>query len=284
MQKNIKFIYSALIITVIGTGMAFCLLFYIKTVDADTQDVLVTTQKYNNLWEGKWVRQDSTNFDNAVLTITNVTNKTFDFELHAFNGNLGNIGSEDESTKTKAVIDGRTATFVSNNSEFNNTNNPCKLVFTREKEGWLSIEESGCDYFKGNAVWFGGEYGRNRSIIKFTTKSTNVFVDKPGAYREFMKLVGDDLTKFDQTVGTEQDDHDNILDADYGIFFMPHNAMTTSVIAIGQNNKIWAALRVWDDKKDKELIYYYTNVSEYKNKIPDIIARWNEKNLEVVYK
>ncbi len=283
MQTNIKFIYSILIITVIGTGLAFCLLFYINAVDAETESDLAVTQKYSNLWEGKWVRQDSTNFDNSILTITNVTAKSFDFEIHAFNGNFGDISFVDQNGKTKgtkAFIDGKTATFVSSDD----LDSSCKLVFKREKEGWLNITESGCDYFKGNAVWFGGDYGKNRTVIKFTTKSTNVFASKPGAYREFMNLVGNDLKKFDQTVGVEQNDYDESLQADYGIFFMPHNAMATSAIMIGPNNKMWAALRDWDDKNNKEVVYYYTNVADSKNKVPEIITKWNSENLKVIYK
>ncbi len=285
MKKPIKFIYALLIITIIGSG--FSLWIINKNNNPEIISAILKKDKnYNNPWEGEWVRIDSTNFDQSILEISNVTEEGFNFSIEAVNGNMGSIGVNMEEGKDEPVtafINGNTAKFTYKFDEEFDEEKPCIVNFAQLQEGVLEVNESGCDYFKGNAVYFGGNYKRGGSILEITTKSTDLFSGKEEAYKEFTKLVGAYIKDFDGTVGIEWEDYDEALKADIGNFFVPHNAMTKSIIIIGPNNKIWAAFSNWPEGEDDMVIQYFTNVPEYKNKIPTKIKEWNNDNYKVIY-
>lgn len=105
------------------------------------------------------------------MDILDVNDETFNFNLVADNGNHGEISEIGENSNKPpfikvATIKGPIAIFVERKEDKLNPGKPCSLTFTQLKEGWLHIDESNCDVYKGNGIYFKGDYERGGSIMQ----------------------------------------------------------------------------------------------------------------------
>ena len=276
MHYSKKNLYISIIVAIMAVSSLFFFLFQTQKehnfLSVKTEN---PTQKTpTNLWNGIWVLKGSTNFYNSVLTISSSTDRSFNFTIEAFNGNLGSVGATEEGGSiARAIIKGDSAVYVSGKEDSDPiSNSPCHLTFTFKKENVISIREEYCGYFEGANLSFDGDYEKDGAIKELTVKTANLFSGKPEAYNAFAKLVGTYADLFDGTVGYEDDFHDTTASFDIGSFAMPNNAIMGSIIMIGADNEIIAA--VTDYKNEEFIVRYFTNVPEYKHKLPQRIKEW----------
>jgi hypothetical protein len=187
-NKSIKFIYAVLII--IFVGLFFVLLIIVNIKKRDNHEVVIKNSKkitaYTNAWEGSWVRKDSVDNDYSKLSITNVTDTTFDFNLvvvgnHGHDGEISYIGKNTnrEPFVKRANIENNIATFILSSTDGGVSSSisgkPCKLIFTQLKKDWLHVDESDCEAYRGNGIYFNGDYERGAAIAQLTTVNSIKF-------------------------------------------------------------------------------------------------------------
>lgn len=245
--------------------LIFCL-FISTQIFAQTKDIS------NNKWIGYWERQEHNN--KSMLTIKNVKNNSFEFELTAFSG------ANDGMIEGRAVFNNKTAVF--RESESGDT---CIISFKLITDKIITIEQKQGNCSTGLNVTYSGSYINKKKAIRIkerlTLKKLGVFKTF-GEDSTFQKLVGKNYPLFINSTQLqfEKDDLDNLdtkvtSSAVRGLFTIMEN-----IIMINSSKNIWAA--VIDDNK----VFYFTNRTDYKTKLPLTIEKWRSrfKEYQVIYK
>lgn len=226
----------------------------------------------SNIWLGK--RSTLNRQNKSVLEMTEIKNDSIKFSLFASSG--ANTGELDGF----AIVNQTTATFLDISE-----GDTCLITFKLRSDSSISVLQKLGTCFAGMGVYYTGEYINNEKIPKnpksVSLMDLDVFVNK-SQDSIFRNLVGADYALFVNStqLSKEVDDLDSLnayvqSAGVRGLFTIMEN-----IIMIDSANNIWAA--VIDNNK----VYYYTNATIFKDKLPKTIEIWRErfKENEVVFK
>ena len=213
-------------------------------------------------WNGIWIK--GKNHEITTLNISNCDENGFEFSLNgSYGGNLGELSG-------KAMITEKGEGFFSNAE-----NGFCELYFIRNKKGIL-IKAPSQECGAGMGVRYDGQY--KISSKKDDTEAELSFTGLGLAKNEGQAKLIENL------VGA---DKDLFLNSSHQIRNLPNDAETGAKvkssgvaglygemenIILLKGNQIWAA--VIDAEKGE--IHYYTNVDDWKQKLPPSIKTWAE--------
>lgn len=223
-------------------------------------------------WQGAWER--SARNEGATLTITQVTADSVHFSITAMYG--ANIG---ELEGVALLRDSVTAFF-----EQAMETDTCRLTFVRTGDSVIQVKEQQGTCFAGMGVGYEGNYyhpgdlRRPPAQAAETAKKEESLVelgllDNATVDAEFRALVKNDYALFTATTQSVSDEDD--LDSLHavvrtagipGLYTQMEN-----IVMVDTAQHIWAA--VLNDQK----VLYYSNHSEYLDKIPATIGHWLER-------
>lgn len=293
MKKSTKIFLGIILAVLVFVAGSFLMDLDFKNLKTASEDTAS-----NPLWEGTWVRLDSNNFDYSEIKISNVTAETFEFELYAKNGlNSGHWGNDEEGFglevgSTSLSINGLRAYYEDKSSTDtlgDGTIVPqchADFILSKDKQG-LHIDTN-CDFngYAGFGVSFVGDYRKDVEIEKLSIENSLLFSEEAQLYNSFKKLVGVYIEEFDATAMLEENsskEEGNLL---IGEFAVAHGfTLYESIIMVSPNGKIWAAMIGGDYVEEKRVVRYFTNVPEWKNKLPEEIEAWRQDFLDypVIY-
>ena len=240
---------------------------------------------------GTWIREDSNNFDNVTLTITNPTETGFTFALDAQSGaHSGTWSNYDQEKKLPVgtlVLSGRTAHYADDptdslyQNEDGTVNPPCTGDFVLSGDDAVLTFATNCsEIYAGFGVSFEGTFRKDVTIAQASIKDADVFAEYPGTYAAFAKLVGAHLDTFNQTIAMES--NDDYVDPELGdvsgsTFAVPH-AFTEleSIVITNSHDAVWAAVIDWDDADQQSIVRYFTTEPAWKDKLPKMITDWKQ--------
>lgn len=221
--------------------------------------------------DGTYVASGSNQFSYRTMKISKMTSTSFEFDINAQNGA--------DSEQINGTAFAEKAGFVFRDDEYKNK---CTLIFTYDKKV-LSLEDvdSNCAIaWAGYMVYFQDEYIKDGVVQQVSME--RFFEDKKD-FDLLKRLVGRNISLFEDTAGSGFDE--DIL----GIFnskvktFSVRGLHTIfeNIVMVSPDGKVFAA--VIDPEKD--VVLYFTNVFEYKNKLPERIESWRSgfKDKKVVY-
>ena len=253
-----------------------------------------------NDFTGVWIREDSNNFDNTVITISNQNMDGFTFAIDALSGAdsgmWGNYDSETKKLVGKFSLSTNAAHYTDNADDpiYKNDDGtidpPCTGDFTLSDDGsTLDLNTDCSNLYAGFGVDFSGTFRKDATVKTIQIKDGDLFGSRADAYTQFTSLVGKNLDLFNQTIALESSD--TVTDKElgtvtYSSYAVPH-AYTEleSIVVVGPHNSIWAAVIDWDSATESSLIRYFTTESKWKNKLPRIIGDWmaNFSDDRIVY-
>ena len=242
-----------------------------------TNTVIKVTDKS---WEGEWVLKGATQDYSGTLVIKNQTENSFFFSLDTFNGaHSGSINGEAKITGVRA------SSIV---GDANEKEYQCLVDFNKSA-GQIGIEttNSDCSYFRGARGFFAGDYEKN-VVAKERTLKDIVRVIGGGGPDEadphifkndneinvFQRLVGDNYVKLftdSFQLVFREDDAEKLNARVYTGGVTGLYTISEGIIIIGSPNRIWAAAI------DGDVVRYFTNVSDYTNRLPKTIEKWRER-------
>ncbi len=247
-------------------------------------------------WEGTWTLDDSNQFYNSQIIISNVQKDTFLFEMNAEAGaDVGELNNTDTENHVPTVfVSGTVAnitddTFGDNGYSYEDKTKQCILRLELQADKMVMSDGGGaCDYGAGFGVTYTGTYHRGADIAQRTLETSDFFVAHKDAYPVFKNLVGQYSQNFDNFAMAENDTPVPELHADSAEFWVAHAANTTSMIIVAPGNKIWAGVPDYHESKvhpslDDEVIRYFTNVPGYENKMPAVMQKWVPKEDKILY-
>lgn len=228
---------------------------------ASVQKETNETEAYS-VWNGIWIK--GKNHEITTINISNANENGFEFAINgSYGGNLGELSG-------KAMITEKGEGFFSNAE-----NGLCELYFIRNKKGIL-IKAPSQECGAGMGVRYDGQYKKGE--LKDESEPELSFlglglVKNETQARQIENLVGADKDLF--------------LNSSHQIRNLPNDAETGAKvkssgvaglygemenIILLKGNQIWAA--VIDAEKGE--IHYYTNVDDWKQKLPPSIKTWAE--------
>ena len=226
----------------------------------------------NKAWIGNWSRNIRQN--EASLEITKSANDSIEFNLSASSGgNTGELEGVARISNNIAkyyMIEGEDTCIIT--FEFNNSE-----IIVRQEKGNCGA---------GLGVTYDGNYSKfnkeDKEIPEDTTNliSLGIFQNEKED-KDFRNLVGSRYETFiNSTQLTYEDEDLDSLNAK--VFSSGVRGLYTfmeNIIMIDTLDNIWAA--VIDDNK----VYYYTNNSKFKSKLPLTIENWRKDfdKYEVIY-
>jgi hypothetical protein len=226
-------------------------------------------KKPDNRWAGKWERKVWQN--DADLEITNSMTDSFDFEIMAGSG--GNTGEN----SGQAAIKGNTARFVTADDI-----DTCIIEFELMGDTMIAVSQVKGNCGTGLGVTFSGEYYKSGKHPKKTAADEQPEILAEPANTLLRKLTGAAYTLFVNSTQLTQEEEDLdglharvISSGVRGLFTEMEN-----IIMIDSSKNIWAAV-ISDDT-----VLYFTNNSDYREKLPKTIDEWrsNFKDYPVIYK
>jgi hypothetical protein len=239
-----------------------------------------------SVWEGSWKNPLPNNV--GYLKIKMISKTKFRFEISSTSGaNMGDISGTATIKQSQAFFDdGKSA-----NNRTAAANSGCKLTFI-QKAKTIDIRQQGCAEYGGIGFMFSGAYLKgNPKTIEYNLVDLYILLNA-AVDAKFKSLVGKNYRQFVEAMmymTFADDDQDNFGAKVFsgcvrGI--CPYNA---AIIMFDKDSNFWAAF-IEIDNKSKAKINYFSNVGEWKNKMPKTIENWVEQqrkfneNLEVVYK
>ena len=221
----------------------------------------------------EFVRPGSDNFSAGILKIENIKLDSFDFNIQVIKN-----GVTEFIQGTAAVKDN--IGFYIDKKTNSNGKGPCELtfkfnghdVFVEDNHCYRNVDEYG--------HYFTNAYLRDGKIEQLSIER---FFENKKDFELLKKLVGSNIVLFEHTSEFELYDEPAELNTNLKMF----KANTTgylfgSIVMISPDGKIFAAVI----DPDKDIILYFTNVPEYKNKLPASIEDWRSefKDKNVKYK
>ena len=241
-----------------------------------TQPISVTPSSFVGIWGGG----DPFNYVSlVVIKDPQDASHHFLFTLKASSGaNTGEISSDTE-TPVEAILSG------GNHATFDDKQG-CVVSFTLTSSSTIEIVARGCDTYAGQGVSFDGTYEKN---AKPQVPSIESFFDdpqlmnSPSAFVVFKKLVGKDISTFNDTTDlmtTVDTDPADQPAKTYSFTVQGLGGIAESIVMIAPGNKIWTAVISPDGKS----VWYYTTEPADRKIPPQTIQDWNVSNLKVVDK
>ena len=223
---------------------------------------------------GMWIRDDSTNFTHATLTISNPGLRSFAFAVDASDGaDSGSWSNYDSETQSY------TGTMSRSGNVVHYVESECTADFVLSRDGMTLDVDTDCDRtYAGYGVSFSGTFHKNSTIKKVTMNATQIFATHSEAYSSFAKMVGKYLPLFEQTIANETyvtyQDHELGLVASSS-FVVPHaRTQVESIVILGPKDALWAAVIDWDEKTAKPSVLYFTNQKKWRASMPGMIGEW----------
>ena len=253
--------------------------------------VQVVTPPPTDDFTGTWTREDSNNFDNTVITISDQTATGFTFSMDAVSGADSGEWSNYDTDQKKMV---GTISFAPNVAHYTDdptnplyknddgtTNPACTGDFVLSATDTVLDLNTDCsELYAGFGVDFSGTFRKDAVVQQIQIKDSDLFSTRPDAYTQFATLVGKSLDLFNQTIAVE--DNETVTDKElgavtYSTYAVPH-AYTEleSMVVVGPRNSIWAAVIDNDATTNISSVRYFTTESKWKNKVPRIISDWME--------
>ena len=229
-----------------------------------TSTAIQDTKEESNYseWNGIWTK--GKNQENVTLNISNCDVNGFEFSLNgSYGGNLGELSG-------KAMITENGEGFYSSAE-----NGLCELYFVRNKKGIL-IKSPSQECGAGMGVRYDGQYkiGSKKDDTEAELSFNKLGLAKnEGQAKLIENLVGADkdlfLNSSHQTRNLPNDAETGAKVKSSGVAGL-YGEMENIILLKG--NQIWAA--VIDPEKSE--IHYFTNVDEWKQKMPASIKTWAE--------
>lgn len=218
-----------------------------------------------NRWDQTWMLDTDSPSVGGTLTFTG-TPPRLHFSISGYNG--GHLGDNEGDV----VLQGETAVYRDSDG--------CKLTFKREHDSIAVTEDSGplsCGEAMG--VSFDGKYltfAAANAKPSPDLVSLNV-LDNRSENDAARALLGADYDTLLSTinVGGDVDDLDR-LGAKVQSFFVRGLATSNAAIVMHRGNALWIGLLVIDAKNDVRM-RYYTNVPEWKKRVPKTILAWRDQ-------
>ena len=279
-SKNVKEIIIFFVATI-------AILFILVGVARQPKSVPVLVRQDTSLdsFVGTWVRDDSTNFTHAVLTISDPGLHTFKFAVNASDGvDSGSWSNYDDESKSY------TGTLAHDGNIVHYTESECSADFVLSRDSTTLDVDTNCDRaYAGYGVSFSGTFHKDAEIKKVTMSTTHIFAARPDAYQSFVQMTGKYLHLFNQTIASEA--YTTYKDHELGAvasssFFVPHaRTQVESIVIVGPKNELWAAVIDWDQKTVKPSVVYFTNQKKWRASMPGMIGEWTSSfgDYPVVY-
>jgi hypothetical protein len=262
MKQFKTLIYFLVISSVISCDESPKIGFYENTGSIKTSAQEKKEESSYSEWNGIWSK--GKNYVIVTLNISNSDENGFEFSLNgSYGGNLGELSG-------KAMITENGEGFYSNAD-----NGLCELFFVRNQKGIL-IKSPSQECGAGMGVRYDGQYkiSSKKDDREAELNFFNLGLAKNEAQAKLIEnLVGSDKDLF--------------LNSSHQIRNLPNDVETGAKvkssgvaglygemenIILLKGNQIWAA--VIDAENDE--IHYYTNVDEWKQKMPPSIKTWAE--------
>lgn len=223
----------------------------------------VILQKINwqtkNRWFGKWEIESSALCYGGTLSIKNVYDDSFDFNLTVIHGS--HIGDLDGKA---TIISSNEAQYIS--GEDYNEDGKCVITFTKFNDVIQVHENLGCRSFHGMRVMYDGDYKLKKDVFYNWIELNDVLLSKiydeltKKHFQEFLKCIcdiheEDNLDSFEAKVITT------------GVAGM--YTIYESILMYTKTNEVYGAF-LHDDGK----VYYFTSDIRYKNEKPKTIEKW----------
>ena len=210
---------------------------------------------------GKWTEVETTSIYGQWLTIQEITDVGFKFDLNAISGaHTGEINGF--------------AKFIQDVALFKSDENNCQLEFIPLDSESIKIETSGdCWYYGGMGISFGGKF--LRGIHEKTLSLIDWEILKTKAEDQaFRKLVGKEYKDFVERFQLSNEDNKDLDGLGTRVVTGGVRGMFTYMEAIlmdGPGDKIYAAML-----KD-ERVEYFTNDKAYARRLPKTIDAWRQR-------
>lgn len=226
-------------------------------------------------WRGNWFLNDV--WDGGQLIIGNVGEETFDFALSVVRSN--HIAEIDGT----ATLDGTKAYFQQ--KEY--LDEACQLTFEQYKGAILLEQNSStaaCGF--GMRAYVGATYEPEQKEIIPTLNYGNegeIFENKQlhDAFKKAIGGVNYEIFAFNMQLVEKLDKHPKdefAAEVKSGIVAGNPNYYE-AIILNNRRGDFWAATIDIEGEKEKEVVRYFTNVEDYRQKLPHTIDVWR-KNFE----
>ncbi|MBN2345890.1 MAG: hypothetical protein JXO51_05825 [Candidatus Aminicenantes bacterium] len=216
-------------------------------------------------WAGHWTRVGSTFQDHSKLVISDVSAKSFKFELNVQSG-----GHVDEFSGTASV--------TGNRAVFQDADRDCTLIFVLEDKTLALKTEGDCLLAMGCTIE--GAYRPDVASDEPTLWQRGVF-ESEAQEDTFLQLVGEEASMFEFSMQliAEEEDLDGFSARVRTGFVRGLAATMTAIVMIHPEGKIWAAVR------DNDEVRYFTNDPPCLRKLPKTIERWRQQfpELKIVF-
>lgn len=210
---------------------------------------------------GKWTETETTSIYGQWLTIKEVTDKGFKFDLNAFSG--AHTGEIDGFAK-----------FTPDGALFKSDENNCQLKFLPFDRERINIETSGdCWHYGGMGISFGGKFLRGVHKKVLSLLDLEVLTSR-GKDETFRKLVGPVYKEFVDRFQLSYYDNKDLDGLNTRVVTGAVRGMFTYMEAIlmdGPGDTVYAAI-LKDDR-----IEYYTNDKAYAKRLPKTIDAWRQR-------
>jgi hypothetical protein len=238
-----------------------------ETVSAQKKTIKKTVVAKRD-WSGDWTVPSR--FAASNLSVKMLSPKKFEFVLEAYNGaNAGEISGTAVIRGAKAFYDDRAAI------EKDAPRRGCRLTFTHEGDLIDVAATTECQYYAGNAVLFSERYQKNTMLTRESDfVYLKVFPDKKLDW-EFRLLTGRDYEKFLDSfhIVTEEENEEAFGAKIFSACVRGICSSNAAIVMFDETNRIWAAV-VYPEEGEKTTINYYTNVADWKDKMPKTIDAW----------
>lgn len=223
-------------------------------------------------WAGSWYLNDI--WDGGQLIIGNVGEETFDFALSVVRSN--HIAVIDGT----ATIDGKKAFF----QQKKGIDEACQLTFEQLK-GTILLEQNSstaaCDF--GMRAYVGAVYEPEQKEIipQLNYGNEGEIFENKKLHDAFKKAVGDvnyEIFAFNMQMVEKQEKHPkDAFEAEAKSGIVAGNpSYYEAIILNNRRGDFWAATIDIEGEKEKEVVRYFTNVAEYRQKLPYTIDVWRK--------
>lgn len=239
-------------------------------VEAKEGDSLPQFDPEDVVWQKEYGRMGMNTFSQAYLSIGDTSAEVFQFNIEAYSGvHVGSIAGY-----AKREGDSAESLYVVSGSE---RDTACKIDFTFSPLDASIVDldvYKDCYRYGGVGVEFSGTY----QIGAVATHPAIRLGDK-NAEDHFRTLVGDDLKEFEETAHLYTIEEAEELDAK--AYYLNVRGSDSKSVIVFRGDAVWAAVLHGD------AVWYYSNVPEYKLRLPKVIEDWADSNFleySVVYK
>ncbi len=240
-------------------------------------DIEYFLEESNSPWNGVWTSKDQTRFDGQSLRIGSTTEKQFTFVIDSWSGS--HDGGYEGIAK---ITSSSTATYIDEDL-FDERISGCTITFEldpeagristvvggNDKNNWCN-QNGGVGVYTGGATYLKGSQKKDFPLLNFFD------TDDKTTFPEFKKIIGSYEKAFEDKIQLVYVDDATST----GFSIRKYTAMirglglSKMLVVVAKNNQIWAIVDDDSDYPKTSIVRYFTNVPEYKNKLPLFIKDW----------